>query len=112
MVSRPKPMLTPSGEPAITDWSLDPAVRHLNHGSFGAVPVAAQRAQLGYRAVMDANPCAWFMNIEDRVVPARAEIAAYLGADPAATALVPNASGGASVVYANVPAWRGMRIVT
>src|SRR5665647_1762654 len=55
-VVRPTPMLTPDGEPAIADWSLDDGVRHLNHGSFGAVPVIAQRAQAGFRQVMDENP--------------------------------------------------------
>ncbi|OUC99107.1 aminotransferase [Streptosporangium minutum] len=111
-IPRPDPLLTPSGEPALSDWSLDPAVRHLNHGSFGAVPLAAQRAQREYQTIMDANPCAWFTDLVGRVGAARAEIAAYLGASPDATALVPNASGGVSVVYDSVPAWRGMRIVT
>lgn len=110
--ARPRPVLTPDGAPAMSDWSLDPAVRHLNHGSFGAVPIAAQRAQRDLRAVMDANPCDWFMDIAARVAPARAAVAAFLGSDPSATALVPNASGGASVVYNNLPGWSGMRIVT
>ncbi|MFC9330683.1 aminotransferase class V-fold PLP-dependent enzyme [Kitasatospora sp. NPDC057015] len=109
---RPQPLLTPSGLPAITDWSLDPAVRHLNHGSFGGVPLAAQRAQAAYRATMDANPCGWFPMLHERVAAARADIAAHLGADTAATALVPNASAGAAVVFAGVPARPGMRIVT
>ncbi|MET8339082.1 hypothetical protein ABZV14_38250 [Streptosporangium canum] len=61
---------------------------------------------------MDANPCAWFTDVAGRVGAARAEIAAYLGASTDATALVPNAGGGVSVVYDSVPAWRGMRIVT
>lgn len=109
---RPRPLLTPAGEAAITDWSLDPAVRHINHGSFGAVPIAAQRAQNALRTVMDANPCDWFMDTAARVAPARVAVAEFLHTDPQATALVPNASAGASVVYSSVPAWRGMRIVT
>lgn len=109
---RPEPLLTPSGASASSDWSLDPAVRHLNHGSFGAVPVAAQRSQQSYRSKMDANPCDWFMDLTPRVAAARARVADFLGSDPDATALVPNASAGASVVYSNVPAWTGMRIVT
>src|SRR5690242_6030654 len=81
--SRPQPLLTPSGLPAITDWSLDPAVRYLNHGSFGIVPVTAQRAQAVYRATMDANPCGWFPMLHERVAAVRADIAAHLGAAPA-----------------------------
>lgn len=110
-VVRPAPMLTPDGEPAITDWSLQQGVRHLNHGSFGAVPLVAQRAQAGFRQVMDENPCAWFTGLPERVAAARSEIAGYLHTDPGLTALVPNASAGVSVVYANIPTSRGMEII-
>ena len=41
-------------------FSLDPAVAHLNHGSFGAVPIPVQRAQQRLRDEMDANPMAFF----------------------------------------------------
>ncbi|NMM34885.1 MAG: aminotransferase, partial [Phycicoccus sp.] len=109
--ARPTPMLTPDGEPAITDWSLQPGVRHLNHGSFGAVPLVAQRAQAGFRQVMDENPCAWFTGLPERVASARSEIAGFLHTNPGVTALVPNASAGVSVVYANMPTSRGMEIL-
>ena len=109
--ARPEPMLTPDGEPAIVDWSLNQAVRHLNHGSYGAVPLAAQRAQAGLREIMDENPCAWFTGLPERVAAARSDIAGYLHTDPGHTALVPNASAGATVVYANIPASHGMEIV-
>ncbi|MGW3138674.1 aminotransferase class V-fold PLP-dependent enzyme, partial [Streptomyces sp. NPDC001139] len=39
----PHPLLLADGRPAAEAWSLDPALRHLNHGSFGAVPLAAQQ---------------------------------------------------------------------
>ncbi|MDJ0334319.1 aminotransferase class V-fold PLP-dependent enzyme [Salinibacterium sp. G-O1] len=110
--SRPSGLLTPEGQPALTDWSLDSGVRHLNHGSFGAVPRAAQRIQQDFQRIMDANPCDWFMNLGGRVAQARLEIASFLNTDADATALVPNVSAGVSVVYANVPAWSGMTIVT
>jgi isopenicillin-N epimerase len=110
-VARPEPMLTPDGEPAIVDWSLNQAVRHLNHGSFGAVPRTAQRAQARLREIMDENPLAWFIGLPERVAAARCEIAGYLHSDPAHTALVPNASAGVTVVYANLPTTPGMEIV-
>jgi len=56
--ARPTPMLTPHGGPAMADWSLDQVVRHLNHGSLGAVPLIAQRAQAGLRQIMDENRAA------------------------------------------------------
>jgi len=110
-VVRPEPMLRPDGEPAMADWSLKDGVRHLNHGSFGAVPLIAQRAQGGFRQMMDENPCAWFTGLPERVAAARSEIAGYLHTDPGLTALVPNASAGVTVVYANIPTSRGMEIV-
>jgi len=45
-VARPTPMLTPDGEPAMADWSLNDGARHLNHGSFGAVPLIARLPEL------------------------------------------------------------------
>lgn len=109
--ARPKPMLNPDGEPAIADWSLDQGVRHLNHGSFGAVPLVAQRVQMGFRQMMDENPLAWFTGLPVRVAAARSEIAGYLATDPGLTALVPNASAGVTVVFANIPTSLGMEIV-
>lgn len=80
-------------------FSLDPAVVHLNHGSFGAVPIGVQRAQQRLRDEVDANPVRFFsQGLVDRIVHARRELAGFLGADPDGTALVGNATAGASVV--------------
>lgn len=80
-------------------WSLDPRVKHLNHGSFGAVPVTVQEEQQRLRGVMEANPVRWFASLPERIVHARLEMADLLDADPAHMAFVLNASAGASVVY-------------
>ncbi|HEY1485577.1 MAG TPA: aminotransferase, partial [Micromonosporaceae bacterium] len=37
-------------------FSLDPAIAYLNHGAFGAVPLAVQRAQQRLRDEMESNP--------------------------------------------------------
>ncbi|GAA1986528.1 aminotransferase class V-fold PLP-dependent enzyme [Catenulispora subtropica] len=110
-VTAPKPLSLPDGRPAISAWSLDPAIRHLNHGSFGAVPVAAQREQERLREAMHASPVEWFAGLPARVAAARAEIAGLLRVEPDATVLVPNASAGASVVFANLTAPAGGEIV-
>lgn len=80
-------------------WTLDPAVRHLNHGSFGAVPVAVQERQHRLRAEMEANPVRWFAAIGERVAEAREDLADLLHVPHGHLALVPNASAGASVVH-------------
>ncbi|WP_208971792.1 hypothetical protein [Kineococcus rubinsiae] len=48
--------MLPDGRPAAAAWTLDPALRHLNHGSFGAVPRVAQEAQARLRAELEASP--------------------------------------------------------
>jgi isopenicillin-N epimerase len=105
-------LLAPDGSASITDWTLAPDVVHLNHGSYGGVPRIAQEAQAAFRAVMDENPCGWFSDLPERVATARHQIAEFLGAAAESTALVPNASAGASVVFDSVPCWQGMEIVT
>ncbi|MFD7709734.1 aminotransferase class V-fold PLP-dependent enzyme [Streptomyces sp. NPDC059785] len=109
----PRPLLLPDGRPAAEAWSLDPAMRHLNHGSFGAVPVVAQERQNRLRAEMDRSPVVWFPALPQRIADTRADIAAFLRVDPGDLALVPNASAGVSTVYAaldNRP--RGEIVVT
>ena len=80
-------------------FSLDPAVAHLNHGSFGAAPVGVQRAQQRLRDEMEANPLRFYtVGLVDRIAHTRRHLAAFLGADPALTALVDNATAGANLV--------------
>jgi isopenicillin-N epimerase len=84
-------------------WSLDPGVAFLNHGSFGAVPIAAQRTQQRLRDEVEANPVRFFgRGLADRIVHVRHHLARFLGADPDGTALVQNATAGASVVLRSV----------
>lgn len=78
-------------------FRLDDAVSHLNHGSFGAVPVPVQQAQAAFRAQAHADPDAFFLGVPDRLVAARSRIAARLGADPEAFAFVSNATEAANV---------------
>jgi len=86
-------------------------MRHLNHGSFGAVPLVAQERQNQLRAEMERSPVVWFPELPRRVAAAREELAAFLRVDAGDLALVPNASAGASTVYASLPRRRGGEIV-
>jgi isopenicillin-N epimerase len=111
ITTAPRPLLLADGRPVAEAWSLDPAQKHLNHGSFGAVPVVAQREQNRLRMEMDRSPGVWFPALPAQVAAARASIAAFLRIGVEDLALVPNASGGASVVYSNVPVRRGGEII-
>ncbi|MBB6569219.1 aminotransferase class V-fold PLP-dependent enzyme [Kribbella sandramycini] len=93
-------------------WSLDPAVVHLNHGSWGAVPRRTQEVLSALRAEAEANPMRWFRSVPERLTAARLELAAFLDADPAGFALVANASAGITAAFATVPISTGTRIVT
>ncbi|QKW05190.1 aminotransferase class V-fold PLP-dependent enzyme [Streptomyces sp. NA04227] len=111
LTTAPRPLLLADGRPAAAAWSLDPAVRHLNHGSFGAVPLEAQRVQQELRREMESNPVAWFPHLPQRVAEARSAVAGFLRVAPQDLAFVPNASGGASVVFGSLPARPGGEIV-
>ncbi|MDX2682980.1 aminotransferase class V-fold PLP-dependent enzyme [Streptomyces sp. NY05-11A] len=96
----PRPLVLPDGRPAMAAWTLDPRLRHLNHGSFGAVPRVAQQRQSVLRAEMERAPVVWFPSLPGRIAAARAALAGHLRTDVGDLALVPNASAGASVVFA------------
>lgn len=80
-------------------WTLDPEVRHLNHGSFGAVPLAVQEEQERLRRLVESNPVRWFAALPERIAAARLDMAGLLAVDDEKLAFVLNASAGASVVY-------------
>ncbi|MEV0152183.1 aminotransferase class V-fold PLP-dependent enzyme [Micromonospora sp. NPDC050686] len=94
-------------------FSLDPAVSHLNHGSFGAVPIGVQRAQQRLRDEMEANPLRFFTRgLVDRITHTRRHLAACLGADPDGAALVGNATTGVAVVLASLGLRPGDEVLT
>ncbi|MEU9118882.1 aminotransferase class V-fold PLP-dependent enzyme [Streptomyces sp. NPDC048506] len=111
IATAPHPLLLADGRPAAAAWSLDPALRHLNHGSFGAVPLVAQALQHQLRTEMERAPVVWFPALPQRVAAARAELADFLVVAPDDLALVPNASAGISAVYACLTPRRGGEIV-
>jgi len=80
-------------------WLLDPEVAHCNHGSFGAVPAPVLAAQEKIRRQMAVNPMRWFSReLPELIAAARAEVAAFLGADAGDLAFVSNVSAGVSAV--------------
>jgi isopenicillin-N epimerase len=84
-------------------FSLDPAVSYLNHGSFGAVPISVQRTQQRLRDETEANPLKFYaQGLLDRIIHTRRHLAAFLGADPDGSALLPNTTHGVSLVLQSV----------
>ncbi len=107
----PTALTLADGSPAAGGWTLSTTALHTNHGSFGAVPRVVQERQNALRAEMDRDPVDWFSALPAKVGAARETIARLIGTSPQHTALVPNASGGASVVYNSVAAATGAEIV-
>ncbi|MFB7357311.1 aminotransferase class V-fold PLP-dependent enzyme [Streptomyces gardneri] len=78
-------------------FRLDPAVAHLNHGSFGAVPLPVAEAQRRLTEEVMADPDAFFVGVPDRIAEARGRVAAHLGGDPDGIAFVANATEAANL---------------
>jgi isopenicillin-N epimerase len=80
-------------------WTLDPSVTFLNHGSFGACPRPVLAAQRAWQDRLEVEPVDFLgRSLEGHVDAARAEVAAFVGADPDDLAFIPNATVGVSTV--------------
>lgn len=80
-------------------FELDPALIHLNHGAFGAVPRVVREAQDRTRAHIEAAPMRAFRDeLPQQVADVREAAARFVGVDPDSAALVRNVSEGVAVV--------------
>ena len=80
-------------------WLLDPTVTYLNHGSFGATPIAVLAKQDEYRTRLEREPVRFMIReLEPLLDAARAEIAEFVGAAAEDIAFVPNATAGINAV--------------
>ena len=76
-------------------FSLDPQIAYLNHGSFGAVPKIVAAAQREFQVLEESNPNLFFRTTLPKLHDeARAFVANWLGTTPELFAFVPNASQG------------------
>jgi isopenicillin-N epimerase len=108
--------VTPPPEPlhgARLLFTLDAGTAYLNHGSFGAVPLPVQRAQQRLRDEMEGNPHRFFVTgLWDRIGHARRHLSTFLGADPANSAFVANATAAVSIVLNSIELNAGDEIIT
>jgi isopenicillin-N epimerase len=94
-------------------WGLDPGVVFLNHGSFGACPLAVLEEQSKLRAEMEAEPIRFLVReLEDRLDVARAALGGFIGASPDDLAFVTNATSGVNAVLRWLPLDEGDELLT
>ena len=110
--------MLPSMQPSLlqtlrASWALDPDVRYLNHGSFGATPRAVLQRQTELRDQLEAQPVAFYLDaLEPLLDASRDTLAALLHADAADLVFVANATTGVNTVLRSASLRAGDRVLT
>ena len=87
-------------------WSLSPDIHHLNHGSFGAVPIPVQEARTEWLQRWESATSRFiFEEFAEAVEVARSEVASFVGASKDGFAFVRNASTGVASVVRSIEPW-------
>ena len=102
-------------EPAspIEHWALDPAVVHLNHGSYGGCLRRVIDVSNASRNRLEAAPMQFLvLDWQTEIDRARATLAAFVGTDPARLAFVPSSTTGVAIALHSAAIAAGDEIVT
>lgn len=93
-------------------WSLDPNIVQLNHGSFGAVPNAVRDEQRRWQAEFDANPTGFVTDrYQQELDAARRTLGKFIGADTNSLVFMSNATAGVAAVVGSLRLDSGDEIV-
>ena len=85
-------------------WPLDPQVRFLNHGSFGACPRHVLDYQAQLRQQLERQPVEFLgRKLPGLLDEARRDLAGFLGCAPADLVFVRNATAGVNAVLRSLP---------
>ncbi|MCC7303344.1 MAG: aminotransferase class V-fold PLP-dependent enzyme [Bacteroidia bacterium] len=93
-------------------WALDPEITFLNHGSFGATPVAVLKKQEMIRRRTESEPVRFFIReLESMWDQARESAASFLGAGPDNLVLVKNTTMGVNTVIRSLRLGKGDEVL-
>lgn len=99
MHSTSYPVSRPAASEYSKFWSLDPAVTFLNHGSFGACPIAVLERQRSLRQQLERQPLRFMVKeLEPLLDQSRTALADFVGAEADDLVFVPNATTGINTV--------------
>ena len=76
---------------------LDPDVVYLNHGSYGACPRPVFERYQAWQIELEREPVQYMERLPELLAAARAELAAFVGAQPDDLTFVPNATTGVNM---------------
>lgn len=108
-----KPVLTVEGHAALKDFALDPAILHLNNGSYGATPRAVLAEQELWRVRMEKNPVRFLTDdLPGRLRAGAAEVAARFGGEADGWVFVENATSAVNGVLNSLGLHSGDVLVT
>lgn len=94
-------------------WSLDPAIVHLNHGSYGGCLRTVTDAAARWRARLEAAPMQFMvLDWQDELDRARAALAGFVHAPAERLVFVPNTTTGVAIALASTPIAAGDELLT
>ncbi|MEL6204502.1 MAG: aminotransferase class V-fold PLP-dependent enzyme [Pseudomonadota bacterium] len=93
-------------------WPLEKDMIFLNHGSYGAAPIAVLDAQSTWRRQLEAQPCQFINAVAPgEIRAAAATLATFVGAQPEDTVFVENTTCGLNAVLRSLQFAPGDEIV-
>ena len=97
---------------AKSEWSLDPEVHHLNHGSYGALPRVVYAEQKRWQEEVHRNPVGFYARqCLAAVADARGKIAKFLGQEADQIVLVRNTTEAATTTMRGFPFKSGDEVI-
>lgn len=108
----PRAMALPQRSQLAKHWLLDEQCVFLNHGSFGATPIAIRKEQQKWQDLLEDEPVRFYEDLAMEFMEhARGALATMLECDPDDLALVENATTGVNTVLRSLVFEQGDEIL-